>query len=98
MMMVASLVVRSGCGTPLWLWGGKGGGVEMAGVVVGGVVMDRNEEYMGSLVMVVEEKKIIRTRVGRIPDQQRSYQNYKAKVKKGLINVNVKSLQIHQAL
>ena len=29
MMMVASLVVRSGCGTPLWLRGGKGGGIEV---------------------------------------------------------------------
>ena len=38
MMMVASLVVRSGCGTPLWLRGEKGGGVEIVGVVVFGGV------------------------------------------------------------
>ena len=40
MMMVASLVVRSGCGTPLWLRGGKGGGVVVGGLVLVGGVMD----------------------------------------------------------
>ena len=30
----------SGYGTPLWVWGGKGGGVVMVGVVVGGGVID----------------------------------------------------------
>ena len=51
MMMVASLVVRSGCGTPLWLRGGKGGGV-----VVGGGVMDidRNLEYRDSFVIALK--------------------------------------------
>ena len=67
MMMVASLVLRSGCGTPLWLWGGKGGGVVMVGVVVGGGVMDidRNAEYRGSLDMVAGEKQGIMTEVGQ---------------------------------
>ena len=51
MMMVASLVVRSGCGTPLWLRGGKGGGV-----VVGGGVMDidRNLENRDSFVIALK--------------------------------------------
>ena len=40
MMMVASLVVRSGCDTPHWLRGGKGGGVVVGGLVVVGGVMD----------------------------------------------------------
>ena len=33
----------------------------------------------------------------RIPDQHRRHQNYKATVKKCLLQVNVKSIQIHQA-
>ena len=58
MMMVASLVVRSGCGTPLWLRGGKGGGVVfiLVGVGVGEVVIDieKNVENRGAVVMVLK--------------------------------------------
>ena len=58
MMMVTSLVVRSGCGTPLWLWGGKGGWVVfiLVGVGVGEVVIDieRNVENRGAFVMFLK--------------------------------------------
>jgi hypothetical protein len=62
-MMETSFVVRSGCGTPLWLSGGNSGGLVMVGVVVGGSVI--NIEYRGSLVMVVEEKKRLMAEVGQ---------------------------------
>ena len=57
MMMVASLVVRSGCGTPLWLRGGKGGGVVVGGLVVVYGVMDSDRNVLkrgrGSPDMVI---------------------------------------------
>ena len=57
MMMLASLVVRSGCGTPLWLTGGKGGGVVVGGLVVVYWVMDSDRNVLkrgrGSPDMVI---------------------------------------------